>query len=96
MVSKVIFDERLDEVVAVIVARVAAQNERLPGECCGVLQPIRLELALEELVAEPLIDEQRAREAMTVLDERDGIVLTPRRAIGAQVALRGSSCTAAY
>ena len=53
-------DERLDEVVAVVVARVPAELQRLTGPGARLLQEMGVELGLEELVVLALVDEDRS------------------------------------
>ena len=81
----VIADESLDEEIAVIVAFVPAHFERLPGLAARLFQKMRMELAREELVREPLVDEDRHAERAT-REELRRIVLEPAAAILAQVA----------
>ena len=59
---QMIFHERRDEVVAVIVARMHAQRQRLRRFAAGRVEPPVLQLRFEEFVGVTLIDEDRARE----------------------------------
>ena len=60
MVLQVVVDERLDEVVAVVVPRVAAQREGLANlrACC--LEQVGVQLPFQKLVRQALVDEWRA------------------------------------
>ena len=59
---QVLFDERRDEVVTMVVAFVRSQRERLPRRVACLDEALRPEGAgaVEERVARPLIDEDRA------------------------------------
>ena len=46
VVVEVVFDEAGDEVIAVVIARSYAQNERLAGAITGYLEVIRQQLPL--------------------------------------------------
>ena len=50
MVGDVLADEAGDEVVAVVVARLQTQGQRMAGGRAGLLQALRLQLGLQELV----------------------------------------------
>jgi hypothetical protein len=85
----VVFDEgHHDEVVAVVVAVVAAQREVLPRRGAGRLEALGLKLPREKLVVEALVDEQLAREGAPP-DELTRVVLLPRRAARPEVAREG-------
>jgi hypothetical protein len=83
VVTQVIFHEGGDEVVAVVVALLHAQLERLIG--ARLAQQLRAELAFEELIPGALIDQQRARKAPRA-QQLDRVVLRPGGAIFAEVA----------
>src|SRR4051794_5547309 len=83
---QVILDEAGDEVVAVIVAFTPPQDQRLARLGARGLEPLRLELAVEELVAGTLIDEQRAAEALARAQQRDRVPGGPTGPIGPEVA----------
>ena len=59
MVLQMIGDERLDEVVAVVVSRVPANVQRLAGRRARLLEEMRVELGFQELVVLALVDEDR-------------------------------------
>ncbi len=59
VVAQVVFHEGRDEVVAVVVARLASQRQRVAGVLAGLFEPFRQQLLLQELVRIPLVDEQR-------------------------------------
>ncbi|MDF3032124.1 MAG: hypothetical protein K0R03_2682 [Moraxellaceae bacterium] len=80
MEAEVVFDEGRDEVIAVVVAGVPAQRERLAGLSAGSLEQVRMQLLGEEFVAQSLVHEDAVRkqrlqpDAMTLADEFRGIV----------------------
>ncbi len=53
MMPDMVGNERLDEVVAVVIAGVAAQRQRLAGHLAGGLERFRMQLLLEERSARP-------------------------------------------
>lgn len=57
VVAQVVVHEALDEVVAVVVARVAAQRERLAHGRAGGLEQVRVQLLGQEFVGQALVDE---------------------------------------
>src|SRR5947207_303576 len=59
VVAEMVFDECLDEEIAVVVAFVAPQLERLSRLAARFLEQLRLELLFEERVREPLVDQDR-------------------------------------
>ena len=84
VVRDVVADEAGDEVVAVVVARLQAQGQRVARLGSGSLQQFRLQLALQEFVRIALIDEQRQRLAC-LPDQLDRVPGLPCLAIVAQV-----------
>src|SRR5215217_752550 len=87
VVPQVVLHERGDEVVAVVIPLMDAQRERLPRGVASLLQQLRLELLLEELVARALVHQQRGKPRLRGADELRGVVLAPRGSVLAQVAL---------
>src|SRR5882724_4695685 len=86
MMPQMIFHESGDEKVAVIIAFLAAQGERLAGIATGGLEYFGIELVGEEFICQPLVDKDRAGESRT-LDQFAGIVFLPRRTVVAEIAL---------
>ena len=82
---QVLGDERLDEVVAVVVARVAAKLKRLARPRAHFFEEIGVELGIEELVVLALVDEDW-RAPRPGPDQRSGVVLRPGGLVVAQVA----------
>jgi len=78
VVFEVVFDEALDEPVAVVVTGVATQAQRLAGGGAGGFEAIGLQLRGEEFVCFALVDPQFAVEAMPGGDQGAGIVRGPR------------------
>lgn len=56
---EMIFHERGNKVVAVVVTIVPPQFECHAGLATGLLQEVRMQLLFQELVGKPLIDEDR-------------------------------------
>ena len=88
MVLQVVVDERLDEVVAVVVPRVAAQREGLANLRARDLEQMGVQLPFQKLVRQALVDEDAARVGGQglVFHQHGGIVLTPAGAVCTQVA----------
>src|SRR5688572_33371817 len=59
VVAQVVLDEGRDEVVAVVVTRLAAQRQRVARVLAGLLEPLGHQLLLEERVRETLVHEYR-------------------------------------
>ena len=57
MVAQVVFDEGADEIVAMVVARMATQFQWLAHTGTGRFQQVRMQLNLQKLVGQPLVDE---------------------------------------
>src|ERR687890_126833 len=57
MVRQVVRDEGLNEVIAVVIALVAAQRERLADGAASGLEPVGMQLVGQELVGQALVDE---------------------------------------
>lgn len=55
MVAQVVFDEGADEVVAVVIARVAAQREGLAGFGASGLEQVGVQLFGQECVGQALV-----------------------------------------
>ena len=56
MVPQMVFDDAGDEVVAVVVAGMPAQRQRLAGGCAGGFKQVGVELVGQELVGLALVD----------------------------------------
>jgi hypothetical protein len=76
MVAQVVFDKAGDEVVAVVVAGVPAQDQRLAGIAAGGFSTMRVQLLGQELVGLALVHQQRRR-AVAGLDQLGGVVFGP-------------------
>src|SRR5437764_15192239 len=77
--------EGRDEIIAVVVSWLAPQHERYARVCAGLLKQLGPQLLLEELVGGPDVDEQLLH-ARSIFDQRDRVMLPPRRAVGAEIA----------
>src|SRR5690606_30004111 len=84
----VLADEAGDEVVAVVVARLHAQFQRMAGGLAGLAQQFRAQLALEELVGVALVHQQRQL-LLRAGDQLGGIPLLPGLAVVAEVGGEG-------
>ena len=84
MMIHVVFDEALDKPVGVIVSGMAAQGKLLSRfrRCC--LQGLRMQLRLQELIAQPLIDQNFHGQRVAV-QQPAGIPLGPFRFIRTEV-----------
>jgi hypothetical protein len=60
MKAQVVFDEALDEVVAVVVAGVAAQRQRLADRGAGGFEQVGMQLLGQEFVGQALVDQDAA------------------------------------
>ena len=85
MVLQVVSDERLDEVVAVVVARVAANVQRLTHRRARLFEEMGMELGLEELVVLALVDEDRSAPCAGS-DQCGRVMLGPHGPVVAEVA----------
>src|SRR5512147_795495 len=85
VVGDVIADEGADEVVAVVVAFLPAQDYRHLRRPARLLEQLWSELRLQELVGGALIDENGARPAGG-RDQLAGVVRPPRFSVLAEVA----------
>src|SRR3546814_14538635 len=83
-------NEAGNEVVAVVVAWAQIQRERVPRLVAGFAQQVGLKLALQELVAQALINQQR-QTLLPGANQPHGVVLLPHFQIDAQVRLEGLS-----
>src|SRR3546814_5679019 len=81
-------NEAGNEVVAVVVAWAQIQRERVPRLVAGFAQQVGLKLALQELVAQALINQQR-QTLLHGANQLHGVVLLPHFPIAAQVRLEG-------
>jgi hypothetical protein len=59
MMPQVIFDDTRDEIVPVVVACMIAQCEALTDLRTRRFEEMRMQLLLQELIREPLIDQDR-------------------------------------
>src|SRR5688572_2815389 len=85
--AQVVLDEGRNEVVAVVVTRLPPQRQRVAGILAGLLETIRHQLLLEELVGEPLVHEQwrPARHRGQRADQFAGVMGFPGLAVRAEV-----------
>jgi hypothetical protein len=77
--TQMFFHECGNEVVAVVVALVAVQLQRDIALLARGFEKVRMQLFFEELVREPLVDQDPVRGLLTVkgFDEFRRVVLTP-------------------
>lgn len=71
-----------------VVARLQAQGQRVVGRIAGLLQALRLQLGLQELVRLALVDQQR-QALVSHSDQLAGIPLCPVGRVVAQVGMEG-------
>src|SRR5436190_20042294 len=76
--------ERRDEIVTVIVSRVAPQRQRDAGRLAALFEQFWPQFLFDKRVAEADIHEDFF-DARTVVDQRDGIMLAPGGTIVAKV-----------
>src|SRR5262245_12893932 len=77
--------ERRDEIVAVVVAILLTQGEGNVRFLTSALQQFRSKLLGEELVGGAIVD-QKFGESGAVLDQGDGVMLSPGLRVAAEVA----------
>ena len=88
MMLQMIGDKALDEIIAMIIMRMLAQAQLLPGRMAGLHEALRLQLLFEKWIGQTLIDKDFA--GMRLLgNQRAGIVLSPGGRIIAQIARQG-------
>ena len=88
MVAQVIFHEARNEIIAVVVTRLKPQRDGITDLLAGRLEELWMQLALQELIATALVDEDR-RPARRVFDsghEFGRVVVTPLPVVGPEVA----------
>lgn len=88
MVAQVVFHERRDEEITVIVTLLAPQGKPLAGVAARRLEHFRIQLIDQELVGQPLIDQDGLRKRRT-LHELAGVVLAPGLQVVPQITLEG-------
>src|SRR2546423_14737643 len=86
MKSKMVLDERGDEEIAVIVAVLKSQLEWNAEIPTRGTQQFRLELAFEERIVGPLIDQYWRTCPAPVFNQRGRIVFPPTRAVPHEIA----------
>src|SRR5260221_10889030 len=84
VVAQMVRHEGLHEVVAVIVARLHAQAERLTRLCGGRGEYFRHQLLGQKLIPGALIDEDRSRKR-PARDQLAGVVLAPTLGIRPEI-----------
>src|SRR5690606_11452876 len=82
--GNVVGDERGDKEIAVVIAGVQAQRQRMLGGLAGGLQQFRLELVGQEVVVLALVH-QDVQLFLGLRNQRTGIVLFPGFFVGADV-----------
>ena len=87
MPAQVLFHERLDEVVAVVVLCVTPQLQLLPGPLAGVLEQLGPQLLGQEFIAEALVDQDRV-DARRLLHQVRRVIGQPVAAIRADLLRR--------
>src|SRR5579863_8297684 len=83
MMTQMIFHERADEPIAVVVAGLHAQIQRLTDFLAHLGENLRTQGLVEELVGIALVDQDRTREAFA-LHQLGRIVWFPGLAVGAE------------
>src|SRR5262249_41691228 len=76
MPMQMVAHEGRNEVIAVVISRLASQRQRDIGLAAGGLQQFRLELLLEEIIGLADVD-QEAGKLRAVLDQRHRVVAAP-------------------
>src|SRR5690606_18275156 len=84
MMAQVVVNETGDEVIAVVIAGLQTQRQRVTDSIGRSLQCLRLELNLEKVITITLIDQQR-QSLRGLGQQRAGIPLAPARTVVAQV-----------
>ena len=83
--AQVILDERADEEIAVVIAGLHAQRQRMTRRLrCGD-QRLRLQLRLQEAVAVTLVDQDR-QTLLRLADQRAGVPVQPAVLVRSQIA----------
>src|SRR3989338_10103707 len=82
--TQVVIDKAGDKVVAVIVARLQPQGQRMAGSLRRRLESIRLELVFQEIITIALIHQNRQL-FRCICEQGAGIPLAPARTLVAQV-----------
>src|SRR4029453_3523913 len=88
VMSHVVGDEGLDEVIAVVISLVPPQHDRLVGLAAGVLEQMRMELFGGIRIREPPVDQDGGRQRVA-LYQLAGVIGAPLAAILAEIAAEG-------
>src|SRR5439155_25769895 len=83
--SKVVFNERRDEEIAVVIAVPQSQIEGDSEISTRLPQQLRLELGLQERIAGSLIDKYWRTFPAPIFNQRRRIIFAPARAVVAQI-----------
>src|SRR5690348_15036281 len=78
VMAQMVFDEALDEPVAVVVAGLHAEFDRLSGGAAGIDEKFGSQLSAQKLVGAALVDQDRAVEAPPRAHQFESIVGLPR------------------
>ena len=90
MIAEVIFHERRDEIIAMIVTVVPPQFERHTAFLAGCLKQVRMQFLLQERICQPLIDKNLIRRrALKLTNNFCRIVFSPARLVATQVIAKG-------
>src|SRR4029453_7938563 len=88
VMSHVVGDEGLDEVITVVISLVPPQHDRLVGLAAGVFEQVWMELFGEVRIVEPLVDQDGGRQRVA-LHQLAGVIGAPLVAILAEIAAEG-------
>ncbi len=87
MPADMVRHESGDEIIAVVVARLAAKGEVYARVFAGLLEKLRPKLLVEERIVGPDVDED-VRHSCAVFDQRHGIVVSPQLLVVAKIAAK--------
>ena len=84
---EMVFDERRDEIVPVVISRMDTQVELQPAFVAGLLQSFGLQLLLQEWVIGALVDQYlvESRHIAAVTRNLTGVVIVPAGDVAAKI-----------
>ena len=84
--TQMILDEARDKKITVIVASLPSHQQRNAGVPAGLLEQVRLQLRVEELIRSALVDQDRRTLPAQPGNQQRRVVVGPGTAVAAEIA----------